>query len=243
MIHEVDDALRRLLRAEALRGTDVEIALDAPTRDWAARRNAPTVNMYLYDIREDMRRRQRGMVNEYDAPHNRVVARHLPPRYIKMSYLVTAWTQRPEDEHRLLSSLLLTLLRYEAMPPSALTGSLAEYGLPVPLTVALPPPEDRAFADVWTALGGELKPSLDVVISAPVDAGRVSTVDAYVDEGVLLQVSGDDEVGHRRHPDDTAPGKDAQVRPTSQAASPDGSPDEEAKPRVVMVRHRPPRGR
>jgi len=233
MIHEVDDALRRLLRAEALRGTDVEIALDAPTREWAARRNAPTVNMYLYDIREDIRRRQRGMINEYAAPQNRIVARHLPPRYIKMSYLVTAWTQRPEDEHRLLSSLLLTLLRYEAVPPAALTGSLAEYGLAVPLTVALPPPEDRAFADVWTALGGELKPSLDVVVSAPVDAGRVSTVAAHVDEGLLLQVSDDGAVGHRRHPDGAA------ARP----GGTDRSPDEDAKPRVVMVRHRPPRER
>jgi len=37
--------------------------------------------------------------------------------------------------------------------------------------VALPPPEDRAFADVWSALGGELKPSLDVVVIAPVDTG------------------------------------------------------------------------
>ena len=43
----------------------------------------------------------------------------------------------------------------------------------MPLTVALPPPEDRSFADVWSALGGELKPSLDVVVSAPTDTGRV----------------------------------------------------------------------
>ena len=40
------------------------------------------------------------------------------------------------------------------------------------MTVALPPPEDRAFADVWSALGGELKPSLDLVVSVPVDSGR-----------------------------------------------------------------------
>ena len=45
-------------------------------------------------------------------------------------------------------------------------------GLPVPVTVALPPPEDRSFADVWSALGGELKPSLDVVVSAPTDTGQ-----------------------------------------------------------------------
>jgi hypothetical protein len=44
--------------------------------------------------------------------------------------------------------------------------------LPVPLTLALPPPEDRSFADVWSALGGELKPSLDIVVSAPTWTGR-----------------------------------------------------------------------
>ncbi len=40
------------------------------------------------------------------------------------------------------------------------------------MTIALPPPEDRAFTDVWSALGGELKPSIDVVVSAPVDTGQ-----------------------------------------------------------------------
>ena len=190
MIHEVDHALRHVLRDGALEGNDVEILLDAPTKDWAARRNAPTVNMYLYDIREDLRRRQRGLLNEY-GPDGRVVSRHLPPRYVKMSYLITAWTQRPEDEHRLLSSLLITLLGYEALPPVALTGSLAALGLPAPMTVALPPPEDRAFADVWTALGGELKPSLDVVVSVPVDAGRRVAAEKPPTEGMRVRIDGD----------------------------------------------------
>lgn len=200
MIHEVDEALRRLVREQALRGTDVEVAFDAPTKDWAARRNAPTVNVYLYDIREDLRRRQRGLINEYDS-EGVVTARHAPPRHMKLSYLVTAWTQRPEDEHRLLASLLAGFLRHESLPEELLAGSLAEFGLPVGMTVALPPPEDRAFADVWTALGGELKPSLDVVISAPVETGRIFPAGPPVDEGVELNMRGDEPVGHRVAPD------------------------------------------
>jgi hypothetical protein len=195
VIHEVDEALKRLVRDEALHGTDVEVAFDAPTKDWASRRNAPTVNVYLYDVREDLRRRQRGLVNEYT--NDMVSARHLPPRHYKLSYLVTAWTQRPEDEHRLLSSLLTGFLLYEAMPPTLLTGTLAAVGLPVPLTVALPPPEDRAFADVWSALGGELKPSLDVVVSAPLDSGRVFPAGPPAKAGVRLEVDGDEPVAHR----------------------------------------------
>lgn len=170
MIHEVDSALRSLVERE-VGSRDAEIVFDAPTRDWAGRRNAPTIDIYLYDIREDLRRRERGLINEYDTDV-RVVARHLPPRYFKLSYLVTAWTQRPEDEHRLLSSLLDCFLRFDALPSDLLSGPLTEMGLPVPMTIALPPPEDRAFADVWSALGGELKPSLDIVISAPVDTGQ-----------------------------------------------------------------------
>ncbi|MGB7982126.1 MAG: Pvc16 family protein [Candidatus Nanopelagicales bacterium] len=171
MIHEVDSALRALIERDAPGTRDVEIVFDAPTREWAGRRNSPTIDVYLYDIREDLRRRERGMHNVYDESKI-IVSRHLPPRHFKLSYLVTAWTQRPEDEHRLLSSLLTCFLRYDALPSEVLTGPLTELGLPIPVTIALPPPEDRAFADVWSALGGELKPSIDLVVTTPLDTGQ-----------------------------------------------------------------------
>ncbi|MFL4908284.1 DUF4255 domain-containing protein [Streptomyces sp. MMS24-I2-30] len=186
MIHEVDEALRTMFRTDALVGGQVAVVFDAPTRDWAAKVNAPTVNLYLYDIREDMRRRERGLLNEYDE-QGTIVARRRPPRYFKLSYLITAWTKRPEDEHRLLSSLLSCLLRYEALPAGQLTGTLGEIGVSVPMTVALPPPEDRSFADVWSALGGELKPSLDLVVSVPVTESPVYPAGPQVGEdGVQL---------------------------------------------------------
>jgi Pvc16 N-terminal domain len=171
VIHEVDTALRALIQQEAIGASDVEVVFDAPTKEWAGRRNSPTIDVYLYDIREDLRRRERGLLNEYDADGH-VQARHLPPRHFKLSYLITAWTQRPEDEHRLLSALLTCFLRHEALPAELLDGPLADLHMPVPVSVALPPPEDRAFADVWSALGGELKPSLDIVVSAPTDTGQ-----------------------------------------------------------------------
>jgi hypothetical protein len=189
VIHEVDSALRALILREGLDGADAEVVFDAPTKDWASRRNAPTVDVYLYDIREDLRRRERGMINEYDDAL-RVVARRLPPRHFKLSYLITAWTQRPVDEHRLLSALLTCFLRHDAVPADLLGGDLAALGLPVPVTVALPPPEDRSFADVWSALGGELKPSLDIVVSVPTDTGQRREVGPPVTEPVGVSVGG-----------------------------------------------------
>ncbi|MEP6981525.1 MAG: DUF4255 domain-containing protein [Nakamurella sp.] len=188
MIHEVDVALRALIERDATDGAQVEVAFDAPTKDWSSRRNVPTIDVYLYDIREDLRRRERGLINEYQ--DGQIAARRLPPRYFKLSYLVTAWTQRPEDEHRLLSTLLSCFLRHDAIPRDLLTGPLAALGLPVALTIGLPPPEDRSFADVWTALGGELKPSLDVVISTPTETGQRWEAGPPVDEPVSLSVGG-----------------------------------------------------
>ncbi|HEY1281915.1 MAG TPA: DUF4255 domain-containing protein [Acidimicrobiales bacterium] len=188
MIHEVDESIRTLVRHGALTGTDVEVVFDAPTKDWSSRRNAPTVDVYLYDIREDLRRRE---VGRFDARNEdgRVTDRRQPPRWYKLSYLITAWTQRPEDEHRLLAALLGCFLRRDHLPDDVLSGSLADLGYPIPYTCGLPPPEDRALSDVWSALGGELKPSLDLVLIAPFDLGREIAVGPPVLEGPRLTVA------------------------------------------------------
>lgn len=183
MIAEVDDAMRALVRAHAIVGSEVDVVLDAPTTEWAAHRNAPTVDVYLYDIREDTRRRENGFIERRGA-NGAVVSRLPAPRFFKLSYLVTAWTQRPDDEHRLLDALLACFLQFEALPDKYVVGSLAEAKQPVSLSVALPPPEDRAFADVWSSLGGELKPSLDVIVTAPALTGITYAVGPPVTGGV-----------------------------------------------------------
>ena len=185
MIDEIDDAIRNLLKDEALEGAGVDVVFDAPTKEWAARRNAPTVNAYLYDIREDLRKRTRGMINDYN-DEGIVIGRRLPPRFYNLSYLITAWTQRPEDEHRLLAEMLLCFSNYEAMPPDRLNGRIGELDLPVEMKISLPPPEDRSFADVWTALGGELKPSIDVVLSVPLAPERRYAAGPPVQEGTVV---------------------------------------------------------
>ncbi len=187
MIQDVDEALRTLLRRDALAGTEVEVALDAPSKEWSSRRNSPTVNLYLYDIREDLHRRENGRIDVRDE-EGRVLRREQPPRHYKLSYLVTAWTQRPEDEHRLLAAVLACMIRHDRLPDDVLGGQLAGIGLPLLVTVALPPPQDRALSEVWTALGGELKPSLDLVVTAPFDLDRAVAAGPPVLEPMQLDV-------------------------------------------------------
>src|ERR1700694_4160330 len=193
MIQDVDESLRALVKRDALHGSKADIAFDAPTKEWSSRRNTPTVDLYLYDIREDLEQREvmwediRG-----DARDPRLITeRRPPPRRFKLSYLVTAWTQRPEDEHRLLSTLLACFIRNETIPKDVLAGALAGTHLPIYTTIALPPPQDRSLSDVWTALGGELKPSLDLVVTAPIVDTRSETAGPPVLETPRIRVDGE----------------------------------------------------
>jgi hypothetical protein len=189
VIHEVDEALRALLRRDVARGADIEVVFDAPNTDWASRRgNTPTINVYLYDIREDVRRRTVGSIDSRTG--GLVESRQRTPRFFRLSYLVTAWTQRPEDEHRLLASVLTSFLRYDVLPRDVL-GPLAD-GPPVGMSMAMPPTEDRSLSDVWSALGGELKPSLDMVLTAAVAFDPVTDIAPPVLEVPTIVVRGSD---------------------------------------------------
>ena len=217
VIHDVDESLRALVKQEALAGNGVEVAFDAPTKEWVARRNAPAVDLYLYDIREDLSRRET-MWEELRDERGHVVERRLRPRWFRLSYLVTAWTQRPEDEHRLLSALLGCFLRHETLPPELLSGTLEGTALPVILTVALPPSEDRSIADVWSAMGGELKPSLDLVVTAPMEVERALAAGPPVLEEPILTVirSAPPEKGRtRRRTRGTAAAVDTGLEPAA----------------------------
>ncbi|GAA4807863.1 DUF4255 domain-containing protein [Streptomyces ziwulingensis] len=187
MIHEVDEVLKELLGGGVLAGSGIDVSLEAPTREWSARRNGPVLNAYLYDIREDVARRQRGHLPVHDE-RDIVIKRRQPPRWFRLSYLVTAWTKQPQDEHRLLSAILATLLPRELLPPAQLPPSLRALGLSVPLTVASIQTEARSLAEIWSALGGELKPSLDVVVTAPFPAFPEYDAGPPVTEGLGVRV-------------------------------------------------------
>jgi len=121
VIQTVDDAIRILFEREVLNGVDVDVVFDTPSDEWAERRNSPTVNVYLFDIREDLKHRAVGRTPVRDAA-GRVTAQIHPTRWFNLFYVVTAWTQRPEDEHRILASLLYCLAPefvnlYEAPSP------------------------------------------------------------------------------------------------------------------------------
>src|SRR4029079_14647924 len=105
MLADLDETLRVLLKREPARhGFDgVDIAFDAPAREWSSQLSSPTVNLFLYDLREPAEKRpEEGATDRTSGPQREV----RPPMIMQCSYALTAWTQAVEDEHRLLSQVL-----------------------------------------------------------------------------------------------------------------------------------------
>ncbi len=193
MFHEVGAALRSLIEQEVLNGADVDVSFAAPTAEWATERQRPTIDIFLHDIREDLEQRP-AQFREVRDEEGRVTARAWPPRFFTLSYLVTAWAGRPEDEQRLLASVLAAIVRHDRLPADVLEGSLVAHQRQVRLTLAAPEATERV-TDVWTALGGELRPSLHVSVTAPLDPDRQLEAGPPVTEAIEVEVSTDDRDG------------------------------------------------
>jgi hypothetical protein len=167
MLHLLDESLAAFLRAAVpLSPRDVDVSFAAPDRDWAARVSRPTVNLYLWDVRCNLDERDGGM--ELVRGDDGRPQRRPPLPRVDCRYLVTAWTAEVHDEHALLGHTLAALLLHTTLHERYLLGSLAAVR-PLP-AMQVAAGDGRENSDFWSALGGQLKPGLDLVVTATVDA-------------------------------------------------------------------------
>src|SRR5918994_2779166 len=173
MLADLDESVRALLKRELGRhGFDgVEVVFDAPTKEWAAALSSPTVNLFLYDIREATDRR----INEWKEQRgNGHSVEHRPPLRVDSSYAVTAWTRAVEDEHRLLSQVLAVLYAFPELPRDVLAGTLAdERAQRYPLRTRVAQTKHEGLPDFWTAIGGQYKASIDYVVTVSCEPGTI----------------------------------------------------------------------
>jgi hypothetical protein len=169
MLADLDETLRGLLRADLERHgfEGVDIAFDAPSREWSGQLSKPTVNVFLYDLRETESLR----TSEWSrmSRDGRTVEGR-PPMVMECSYAVTAWTQAVEDEHRLLSQVLGILYAYPEIPQDRLNGRLANGSQAWPIKGRVGQGKGEK-SDFWSAVGGQYKVSLDYVVRLSVDSG------------------------------------------------------------------------
>ena len=168
MLHLLDETLEAFLRAVVpLPAREVDIAFDAPDGEWsAALSSRPTVDLYLWDIRPNLSERDFGEVLVEESDGRRFRRDPLPR--IDCRYLITAWTSEVRDEHSLLGDVLSALLLHPVISAEHLQGVFASVR-PLP-SLRLRSGDGGENSDFWTALGGQLKPGLDVVVTVTLDA-------------------------------------------------------------------------
>src|SRR4051794_40927767 len=170
---DLDEALRTLLKRELERHgfEGVDIAFDAPATDWSAKLTNPTVNLFLYDLRENVAEAD---VTTRNLRVNGTAIAAPPPMRLEITYSVTAWTKAVQDEHRLLSQVLAILFSHVSLPADLLDGRLASASLLRAIETEVGRPKEEK-ADFWTSIGGRYKASIDYAVKLEVESGLTFT--------------------------------------------------------------------
>jgi Pvc16 N-terminal domain len=114
-MNSVNHALRELLRRDVL-GEAVPVSFDAPNRPWTQGAVLPTLNLFLYDVRENLARRE-VMLEPVRDSNGAIIGRRPPPTRYDLYYVLSVWGCPIELEHQLLTAVVVTLGGYEVLPP------------------------------------------------------------------------------------------------------------------------------
>lgn len=166
MIPDLHSALTQLLYVQGkIPADDVDVRFDAPRRDWIESLTRPTLDLFLFDVRENTELRQ---ANLQGARTTGSATYRVPPRRFDLRYMVAAFTTVPEDEHVLLWRTLVTLLKYPELPADLIPTAVR--GLDVPVVTQIKKPDDSAeLTDLWSGLEEKPHPALLYVVTVPVD--------------------------------------------------------------------------
>ena len=190
MIDRLDEILRDLIqsRVAAVAGI-TQVGFEPPGEDWRLSvigAGEERVNLYLYDLRENMKLRSNARTRE--PQDGWYLERQAPPR-LDCHYLVTAWSpvtfsppmgEPSTFEHALLYDVLEVLLRHRPLsapevyrPDVTIPSNQALDTVPLPLQDDLPLEAVqvdglRTLGDFWTTMKLAWKPAVHLTVTIPV---------------------------------------------------------------------------
>ena len=170
MLHDLDRTLEKLIYERGkLKKSEIDIAFEQPTGEWSAGLGRPTINCWCFDLRENVKLRNMEMNVQRNGRQARV---SLPPMRIDVAYLVTAWANRPEDEHRLLWRALGALAGIPILRPENCEGALREQPYDMPLKVAQTPEGISGMSDLWSVLDNQMRTGFIASATMALDTER-----------------------------------------------------------------------
>lgn len=132
----------------------------------------PTLNLYIYDIRESKQMQHSGRQVE------RKITRALQPapinwspNWFDISILLTAWDRTTLGECHMMSEAITVLLRHRLLREEFLVSGLRGYGN-LNMTVSLEPQVETG--SLWSALTIPLRPAIYLMVTVPFEAEKAS---------------------------------------------------------------------
>ena len=162
IIPTIDNGLETLLRQGLPLPEAVgDVSFEPPSGSWSAQLNRITVNLFLFGV---------GRSAQPPRPSaDRVVdgraQRRQPIPMLELHYLVSAWAGVVRDEHQLLGDALGCVLGTQLLTAEFLG---VEVNAGVQLTIA--PYDNTRAKDVWSTVGGVIKPSFELIATTAADA-------------------------------------------------------------------------
>jgi hypothetical protein len=190
LLHELDQTLAALLKRELPGRDQITVSFAAPDDQFSVK--LPAVDLFLYDVRENLELRSNDDVLERLGDLTSI--RIQPPVRVDASYLITAWpgvgsgqSDASEDEHMLLSAVMRVLLRFPKLPRELLIGSLARQDWPLPVST-LQPGRLQSLGEFWQALGGKPKAALNYTVTLPVDVSEPERQPLVIDKEIRIRL-------------------------------------------------------
>jgi hypothetical protein len=177
MLQDLDQTLETLLNKELpdyfSENSNTPVTISFTTPDDGSIEGKPAINLFLYDVRENMELRR----SEWPiARGNGTAIKKRPPVRVDCSYLITVWPQSPTDvkeEHKLLGEVMKVLLRYPKLPAEVLQGNLKGQEPPLQ-TSTLRPSQLQSMGEFWQAMGGKPKAALNYTVTTSVEVDQTA---------------------------------------------------------------------
>lgn len=162
IIPTIDTGLEALVRQALPLPTALgDVSFDSPSGTWSAQLNRITVNLFLFGIGRSPQPPRPAVDQEV---HGRRQRRG-PIPMLQLHYLVSAWAGSVRDEHQLIGDVMTTFLLTQVLPPEHLPQDIASG-----VQLAVAPHDNNRAKDVWSTVGGTIKPSFELVVTTATDA-------------------------------------------------------------------------
>lgn len=186
MIEDLDASIKALLEYElADTHPDLSISFESPDNNFPSGVvNTPAVDLFLYDIRENLELRHNEMFFHQTAPDGTTELKR-EPVLVECTYLITAWSDATAtaaiDEQVIISNVIRALYRHVSIPDT-LPDKTDPDGAPVQILqghLVGADPLPRAFtiqtghmqnpSEFWSAMGGKPKPQCNYQVTFAMD--------------------------------------------------------------------------